>query len=165
MTSNIGVKKLQDFGAGIGFDSSKNVYKNEEAKKGILTKELKNYFAPEFINRLDEIIIFNTLQDEDIQKIVLVEVSKLTNRLVKLGYDITFDNSVIEYISKVGFDEVYGARPLKRAIQEKIEDFVSDEVLKNNIEINESYNISIKDEDVILTKNKTTKKGKKKKGE
>ena len=165
MTSNIGVKKLQDFGAGIGFDSSKNVYKNEEAKKGILTKELKNYFAPEFINRLDEIIIFNTLQDEDIQKIVLVEVSKLTNRLVKLGYDITFDNSVIEYISKVGFDEVYGARPLKRAIQEKIEDFVSDEVLKNNIEINESYSISIKDEDVILTKNKTTKKGKKKKGE
>jgi ATP-dependent Clp protease ATP-binding subunit ClpC len=165
MTSNIGVKKLQDFGAGIGFDSSKNVYKNEEAKKGILTKELKNYFAPEFINRLDEIIIFNTLQDEDIQKIVLVEVSKLTNRLVKLGYDITFDNSVIEYISKVGFDEVYGARPLKRAIQEKIEDFVSDEVLKNNIEINESYNNSIKDEDVILTKNKTTKKGKKKKGE
>ena len=165
MTSNIGVKKLQDFGAGIGFDSSKNVYKNEEAKKGILTKELKNYFAPEFINRLDEIIIFNTLQDEDIQKIVLVEVSKLTNRLVKLGYDITFDNSVIEYISKVGFDEVYGARPLKRAIQEKIEDFVSDEVLKNNIEINESYTISIKDEDVILTKNKTTKKGKKKKGE
>jgi len=165
MTSNIGVKKLQDFGAGIGFDSSKNVYKNEEAKKGILTKELKNYFAPEFINRLDEIIIFNTLQDEDIQKIVLVEVSKLTNRLVKLGYDITFDNSVIEYISKVGFDEVYGARPLKRAIQEKIEDFVSDEVLKNNIEIYESYNISIKDEDVILTKNKTTKKGKKKKGE
>ena len=165
MTSNIGVKKLQDFGAGIGFDSSKNVYKNEEAKKGILTKELKNYFAPEFINRLDEIIIFNTLQDEDIQKIVLVEVSKLTNRLVKLGYDITFDNSIIEYISKVGFDEVYGARPLKRAIQEKIEDFVSDEVLKNNIEINESYTISIKDEDVILTKNKTTKKGKKKKGE
>ncbi len=165
MTSNIGVKKLQDFGAGIGFDSSKNVYKNEEAKKGILTKELKNYFAPEFINRLDEIIIFNTLQDEDIQKIVLVEISKLTNRLVNLGYDITFDNSVIEYISKVGFDEVYGARPLKRAIQEKIEDFVSDEVLKNNIEINESYSISIKDEDVILTKNKTTKKGRKKKGE
>jgi len=165
MTSNIGVKKLQDFGSGIGFDSSKNVYKNEEAKKGILTKELKNYFAPEFINRLDEIIIFNTLQDEDIQRIVMVEISKLTDRLIKLGYNITFDSTVIDYISKVGFDEVYGARPLKRAIQEKIEDFVSDEVLKNNIEIDTPYTISMKDEEVILTKNDKPKKGRKKKGE
>ena len=165
MTSNIGVKKLQEFGSGIGFGTSNNVYKNEEAKKGVLTKELKNYFAPEFINRLDEIIVFNTLQDNDIQKIVDVEISKLKNRLDSLGYKINFDSSVIEYISKVGFDEVYGARPLKRAIQEKIEDFVSDEVLKNNIELDDSYTISMKDEEVILTKDKISKKGKKKKGE
>jgi ATP-dependent Clp protease ATP-binding subunit ClpC len=165
MTSNIGVKKLQEFGSGIGFGTSNNVYKNEEAKKGVLTKELKNYFAPEFINRLDEIIVFNTLQDNDIQKIVDVEISKLKNRLDLLGYKINFDSSVIEYISKVGFDEVYGARPLKRAIQEKIEDFVSDEVLKNNIEIDTPYTISMKDEEVILTKNDKPKKGRKKKGE
>ena len=165
MTSNIGVKKLQEFGSGIGFGTSNNVYKNEEAKKGVLTKELKNYFAPEFINRLDEIIVFNTLQDNDIQKIVDVEISKLKNRLDLLGYKINFDSSVIEYISKVGFDEVYGARPLKRAIQEKIEDFVSDEVLKNNIEIDTPYTISMKDEEVILTKNDKPKKSRKKKGE
>lgn len=165
MTSNIGVKKLQEFGSGIGFGTSNNVYKNEEAKKGVLTKELKNYFAPEFINRLDEIIVFNTLQDNDIQKIVDVEISKLKNRLDLLGYKINFDSSVIEYISKVGFDEVYGARPLKSIIQEKIEDFVSDEVLKNNIEIDTPYTISMKDDEVILTKNDKPKKSRKKKGE
>ena len=165
MTSNIGVKKLQEFGSGIGFGTSNNVYKNEEAKKTVLTKELKNYFAPEFINRLDEIIIFNTLQDNDILKIVDVELSKLKDRLVNLGYNITFDNSIMEYISKVGFDEVYGARPLKRAIQEKIEDYISDEVLRDKIEIGESYVISIKDEIVSLEKEKIKTKTRKKKGE
>ena len=165
MTSNIGVKKLQEFGSGIGFGTSNNVYKNEEAKKTVLTKELKNYFAPEFINRLDEIIIFNTLQDNDILKIVDVELSKLKDRLVNLGYNITFDNSIMEYISKVGFDEVYGARPLKRAIQEKIEDYISDEVLRDKIEVGESYVISIKDEIVSLEKEKPKTKTRKKKGE
>lgn len=171
MTSNIGVKKLQDFGAGIGFGEQKNVYKNEEAKKSILMKELKNYFAPEFVNRLDEIIVFNTLSDTDVQKIVNVEMDKLISRLTKLDYKITFDQSCLDYISKVGFDEQYGARPLKRAIQEKFEDYISDEVLRGNILVDINYTIYIEDETVKLKQEETepektkTKKPRKKKGE
>ena len=166
MTSNIGVKKMQEFGSGIGFGTSNNVYKNEEAKKSVLTKELKNYFAPEFINRLDETIIFNTLQDSDVQKIVYSEVSKLKNRLESLGYRIKFDQTVMDFISKIGFDEVYGARPLKRAIQEKIEDFISDEVLKNNIVVDKEYEISINEsEEVLIKDSEKQKKTRKKKGE
>jgi ATP-dependent Clp protease ATP-binding subunit ClpC len=166
MTSNIGVKKMQEFGAGIGFGKSNNVYADQELKKQMLNKELKNYFAPEFINRLDEIIVFNGLKDEDVKKIVLVETAKLQKRLEHLKYSITLDSSVIDYIAKVGFDEVYGARPLKRALQEKVEDFVSDEVLKGNIKSDRNYTIKIDGETVILEEEKTEKKSKsrKKKG-
>jgi len=167
MTSNIGVKKMQEFGAGIGFGKSNNVYADQELKKQMLNKELKNYFAPEFINRLDEIIVFNGLKDEDVKKIVVVEVDKLRKRLHGLGYTINFDQSVIDYITKVGFDEIYGARPLKRAIQEKIEDYVSDEVLKGNIKLDGNYTIKIEGEQVLIDESKPEKKTKsrKKKGE
>ena len=167
MTSNIGVKKMQEFGAGIGFGKSNNVYADQELKKQMLNKELKNYFAPEFINRLDEIIVFNGLKDEDVKKIVVVEVDKLRKRLHGLGYTINFDQSVIDYVTKVGFDEIYGARPLKRAIQEKIEDYVSDEVLKGNIKLKGNYTIKIEGEQVLIDESKPEKKTKsrKKKGE
>jgi len=117
----------------------------------MLNKELKNHFAPEFINRLDEVIVFNTLQNDDIQKIVLVEVNKLKSRLSKLGYNINFGQSVIDFVSKVGFDDVYGARPLKRAIQEKIEDYISDEVLREKIVMDKTYNIEINEEEVSIS--------------
>ena len=165
MTSNLGVKKMQEFGSGIGFSKSNNVYANEEVKKNMLNKELKTYFAPEFINRLDEIIVFNTLQNDDVKKIVMVEMSKLTNRLNSLGYSIKFDDSVIDFISNVGFDEVYGARPLKRAIQEKLEDFISDEVLKGTVENEKEYNVFMKDDNVQIEEIKKKKVSKKKKGE
>jgi ATP-dependent Clp protease ATP-binding subunit ClpC len=151
MTSNLGVKKMQEFGAGIGFSGNNNVYANEELKKTMLNKELKNHFAPEFINRLDEVIVFNTLQNDDIQKIVLVEINKLKSRLTNLGYNINFGQSVIDFVSKVGFDEVYGARPLKRAIQEKIEDYISDEVLREKIVLDKFYNIEINEEEVSIS--------------
>jgi ATP-dependent Clp protease ATP-binding subunit ClpC len=151
MTSNLGVKKMQEFGAGVGFSKTNNVYANEELKKTMLNKELKNHFAPEFINRLDEVIVFNTLQNDDIQKIVLVEINKLKTRLLNLGYNINFGQSVIDFVSKVGFDDVYGARPLKRAIQEKIEDYISDEVLREKIVLDKTYNIEINEEEVSIT--------------
>ena len=151
MTSNLGVKKMQEFGAGVGFSKTGNVYTNEELKKTMLNKELKNHFAPEFINRLDEVIVFNTLQNDDIQKIVLVEINKLKTRLLNLGYNINFGQSVIDFVSKVGFDDVYGARPLKRAIQEKIEDYISDEVLREKIVLGKTYNIEINEEEVSIT--------------
>ena len=160
MTSNIGVKKMQEFGAGIGFGKSNNVYADQELKKQMLNKELKNYFAPEFINRLDEIIVFNTLNDEDVKKIVMVEINKLSKRLSGLKLNITFDQSVIDFVAKVGFDEVYGARPLKRAIQEKLEDYISDEVLKGNIKEEKPYTIRMEEENVICEEQTTEKKTK-----
>jgi len=148
LTSNLGVKKLQDFGSGIGFSS--NQYSNEEAKKQMLMKEMKNFFAPEFINRIDDTIIFNSLSFEDSKKIADIELKKLVNRLIDLKLNVTYDNTLVDYISKIGFDELYGARPLKRAIQDKVEDLLSEEFLIGNIVEGKNYNIEVKNDEVII---------------
>ena len=163
MTSNLGVKKLQDFGTGVGFKTSNNSYIEEEQKRDMLKKELQKFFAPEFLNRIDEIIIFNSLKENEVKQIVKLEVDKLINRLRGLNYNITCDDSVLELISKVGFDETYGARPIKRAIQDKIEYFISEEVLNVKIMENVEYILTSEDEN-ILFKEKEMKKTKKKKG-
>jgi ATP-dependent Clp protease ATP-binding subunit ClpC len=161
MTSNIGVKMLQDFGTGIGFKSATNSYIEEEYKRDMLKKELKKFFAPEFLNRIDEIIVFNNLKKEQIAEIVKIELNKLSNRLTSLKYKISFTDSVIDLISEVGFDETYGARPLKRAIQDKIEDYISEEVLKGNITEDKEYEIVVEEGNVKINE---MKKSKKKKG-
>ena len=163
MTSNLGVKKLQDFGTGVGFKTSNSTYVEEEQKRDMLKKELQKFFAPEFLNRIDEVIIFNTLKEDEVKQIVKLEIDRLVSRLQGLNYNITCDESVLELISKVGFDETYGARPIKRAIQDKIEDFVSEEVLNGVIVENEEYILTVVDE-TIKFKEKETKKMKKKKG-
>ena len=161
MTSNLGVKKFQEFGTGVGFKTSTNLYIEEEQKRDLLKKELKKFFAPEFLNRIDEIIVFNSLKEEEIKQIVKLEIDKLIRRLNGLNYDITCDEKVLELISKVGFDETFGARPIKRAIQDQIEDFISEEVLNGKIVENEKYSLTVEDDKVILN---VVKKGKKKKG-
>lgn len=168
MTSNLGVKKLQDFGTGVGFKTTNNSYIEEEQKRDVLKKELQKFFTPEFLNRIDEVIVFNSLKKEDILKIVNLEFEKLTKRLVDLKYNITIDDSIKNMISEVGFDEMYGARPLKRAIQDKVEDFISEEVIKGTIKENGMYHISYKDEKVVFveldeTTQEEPKKEKKKK--
>lgn len=150
LTSNLGVKKLQDFGNGIGF--STNSYSNEEAKKQMLMKEMKNFFSPEFLNRLDDTIVFNSLGQEDIKKITDIELKKLMNRLNEMKYTITYDKTLVEYLSKIGFDELYGARPLKRAIQDKVEDLLSEEVLTGKMVEGKSYVIKVVDENVVVQK-------------
>jgi len=162
MTSNIGVKKLQDFGSGVGFKTGNISYAEEEYKRDILKKELKKFFTPEFLNRLDEIIIFNSLGKEDVKKIVKLELEKLSKRLVGLKYDITFDDTILDLISEVGFDETYGARPIKRAIQDKIEDFVSEEIIKGNMVEGVSYTLISVEKEVVV-KTEPTKKTRKKK--
>jgi hypothetical protein len=162
MTSNLGVKKFQEFGTGVGFKTSTNSYIEEEEKRDILKKELKKFFAPEFLNRIDEIIVFNSLKEEEIKQIVKLEIEKLMNRLIGLNYNITCDESVYDLISKVGFDETYGARPIKRAIQDKIEDFISEEVLNGNVVENEKYELTTNEENIVF-KEKEVKKSKKKK--
>ena len=154
MTSNLGVKKLQDFGTGIGFDTTTKMSKDEELKKVLLEKELKNFFTPEFLNRVDEVVVFNPLKELQVQQIVEIEVTKLLKRVKKIGYDITITKGVKDFIAKVGFDEKYGARPIKRAIQEKIEDLLSEEILKKNIVIGKKYSLQMKGQEEIIVKGK-----------
>jgi ATP-dependent Clp protease ATP-binding subunit ClpC len=148
LTSNLGIKKFQDFGTGISFSNSK--YGNEEAKKEMLLKELKKFFTPEFLNRIDETIVFNTLTDDNVKEITKLELNKLMKRLSDANYEFTYDDKVIDLIRKVGFDETYGARPIKRAIQDKIEDLISDEVLNNTVKENTKYALTVADENVII---------------
>jgi len=150
LTTNLGIKKFQDFGAGISFTSSK--YGDELAKKEILMKELKKFFSPEFLNRIDDTIVFNTLSDENVKEITKIELNKLITRLKEANYIVTFDSPIVDFISKIGFDETYGARPIKRAIQDKIEDLISDEVLNGFIKENEPYNLVMEDENIVIKK-------------
>jgi ATP-dependent Clp protease ATP-binding subunit ClpC len=150
LTSNLGVKKFQEFGAGIGFGS--NSYSNEEAKKQMLMKEMKNFFAPEFLNRIDDTIMFNTLSEEDIKKITRLELNRLVARLVDMKYKISYDETLVDYISKIGYDASYGARPMKRAIQDKVEDFLSEEVLTGRMIEGKTYNILVDNEEVKIVK-------------
>ena len=150
LTSNLGVKKLQEFGLGIGF--SNNTYGNEEANKQMLMKEMKKFFSPEFLNRIDDTIVFNSLSQEDIKKITDIELKKLVARLNEMKYNINYDNSLVEYLAKIGYDELYGARPLKRAIQDKVEDLLSEEVLTGKLIEGKNYLIKVVDENVIVQK-------------
>jgi ATP-dependent Clp protease ATP-binding subunit ClpC len=150
LTSNLGVKKLQDFGTGIGFGTS--TYSNEEAKKQVLMKEMKNFFSPEFLNRIDDTIVFNSLSPEDIKKITEIELKKLVSRLDEMKYKLTYDETLVDYLAKIGFDELYGARPLKRAIQDKIEDLLSEEVLTGKLIEGKSYKLKVEDDTVKIEK-------------
>ena len=151
MTSNLGVKKLQDFGNGIGFNTLSSSSTQEEYKRQILQKEMKNYFSPEFLNRIDEVIVFNSLKQPEIEQIVRLEMSKLINRLEELKLHFVCDESMIQHIAKVGFDEAFGARPIKRAIQDEVEDFISEEYLVGNVVENEHY-ILMYDESIKIEK-------------
>ena len=165
MTSNIGVRKLQEFGTGIGFGTVAKSYVEEEQKRDMLKKELQKFFAPEFLNRIDEVVVFKSLNREDVKKIVFLEVDRLQKRLTGLKYNFTFDESVIDLIAEVGYDEIYGARPLKRAIQDKIEDYISEEVLKGSLTEETQYKLIVVDKEVkIETIEEKPKRGRKKKG-
>ena len=113
---------------------------------------MKNFFSPEFINRIDDTIVFNSLSQDDIKKITDIELKKLMKRLEEMKYNISYDESLVEYLSKIGYDEVYGARPLKRAIQDKVEDFLSEEVLTDKIVEGKNYVIKVENEEVKVIK-------------
>jgi ATP-dependent Clp protease ATP-binding subunit ClpC len=163
MTSNIGVKRLQEFGAGVGFKTGKSDAIREEEKREILKKELSKFFAPEFLNRIDDVVIFNSLEKKHIDVITKLEVDKLLKRVLEKHYNFTYDQDLIDYISKVGFDETFGARPIKRAIQDKIEDLISEKILMMEIEENKDYVLKVDNDEVIVTsKEEKPKRGRKK---
>ena len=164
MTSNIGVKRLQEFGAGVGFKTTKSDAVREEEKREILKKELSKFFAPEFLNRIDDVVIFNSLEKKHIDVITKLEVDKLLKRVSGKHYNFSYNQDLIDYISKVGFDETFGARPIKRAIQDKIEDLISEKILMMEIEENKDYVLGVEDDQVVvLNKEEKVKKTRKKK--
>jgi ATP-dependent Clp protease ATP-binding subunit ClpC len=132
MTSNNGSRQLKDFGTGIGFTTKTKEESKREAEKEVIEKELKKTFAPEFLNRIDEIITFNSLGKEDIYKIIDIELDKLIGRIRTMEFDLELTEGAKEYISEKGYDPEYGARPLKRAIQKYIEDPITEEIIKTN---------------------------------
>jgi ATP-dependent Clp protease ATP-binding subunit ClpC len=152
MTSNIGAKRVSDFGGGVGFITSSNEQQKSDVKKTIIQKALKQQFNPEFLNRIDDIILFNSLNEETLKKIILIEMNKLNSRLTDKGYKVSFDKTVINKIYELNTQEEYGARPLKRIIQNLCEDFLSEEILKGNIVENEDIKLKYNDEKLTIVK-------------
>ena len=134
MTSNIGVRDLKDFGAGIGFATKANKDNQDEIMKSTIQNALKKTFSPEFLNRLDDVIVFNSLEREHIHEIIDITLSKLFKRIIDLGYDVQLAKKAKEFMADKGFDPQYGARPLNRAIQKYLEDSVAEEILKGEIQ-------------------------------
>ena len=152
MTSNVGIKKLKDFGAGVGFSTNAKKSSQTSVKDEILQKELKNHFPPEFLNRLDDVIIFKSLEKEDIGKIVELEIKKLKDRVVEIGYDLQINKTAKDFLIEEGYDEEYGARPLTRAIQKFIEDPVSEEILSGGVKEKQTIKVSYSKakEDIVV---------------
>jgi ATP-dependent Clp protease ATP-binding subunit ClpC len=148
MTSNVGAKKVSEFGEGVGFNTQSSESQRESVKKSMIQKSLKQQFNPEFLNRIDDIILFNALNEETLKKIISIEIDKLKKRLEEKNYSIVFDDSITNNIFKLNSQEEYGARPLKRIIQNFCEDFLSEEILKGNI--NENEKIILKYESEII---------------
>lgn len=164
MTSNIGARQLKDFGTGVGFGTAARKEGEDEASQGIIQNALKKAFAPEFLNRIDDVVMFNSLEKSDIHKIIDIELAHLFGRVTGLGYTIKITDAAKDYIVEKGYDANYGARPLKRAIQKYLEDPMAEEIIKNNLaegdEIEVDYNKE-KDEVVVTTHKPKAKKGKK----
>jgi ATP-dependent Clp protease ATP-binding subunit ClpC len=160
MTSNIGVKELNSFGSSLGFQTTDTILNQENRNKNILEKALKNKFKPEFLNRIDEIIIFKGLSSEDIHKIIYLEIENLEKRLLEMNFKLKISKEAVEYLAKQGYDEAYGARPIARAIQHYVEDAVADEILNGNIKEGETITIGfeVEKEQITIKSNKTKTK-------
>ena len=141
LTSNIGVREVTSFGKSMGFETASSIVNEENKARAIIEKALKKKFRPEFLNRIDESIIFNGLKEEDIHQIIYLEVAKLEERVIEMGYKLKIDKEAIEFLARQGYDEAYGARPLTRAIQHYVEDPVADEILNENIAEGETIHI------------------------
>jgi ATP-dependent Clp protease ATP-binding subunit ClpC len=132
MTSNIGSRELKDFGRGVGF-STQNRESDQEHARSVIEKALKKAFAPEFMNRIDDVIIFNTLEKEDIHKIIDIELKGLYRRIESMGYVLELSDVAKDFIASKGYDVQFGARPLKRAIQKYLEDEMAEVIIEASI--------------------------------
>ncbi len=161
MTSNIGSRQLKDFGMGVGFSTSSRQEQADDIAKGVIEKALKNAFAPEFLNRIDDVVLFNNLNQDHIKEIIHIELKSLFKRVEEMGYNLKISDKATVYIAEKGFDDRYGARPLKRAIQKYLEDPMAEEIIKSNIDDGDEIFIDLnKEETDIVVKIKKPKKKK-----
>ncbi len=144
MTSNIGARQIKDFGTGVGFETLSQKEQTKEVEKGIIEKELKKTFSPEFLNRVDDLIVFNPLGKEAIRSIVDLEVEKVITRVEQLSYKLNISEAALDFIADKGFDTKNGARPLARAIQKYVEDLVAENIVANTIKEGNTLNIDHK---------------------
>lgn len=159
MTSNIGSRQLKDFGQGVGFGTQTKKEQSNEYSKSVIENALKKAFAPEFLNRIDDIVVFNALGKEDIHKIIDIELEKLYKRLEELEYHLILQEGAKDFIADKGFDKQYGARPLKRAIQKYIEDPLAEEIVNAKIQTGDEIEMSLsEDKESLVIKVTTAKK-------
>lgn len=159
MTSNIGSRQLKDFGQGVGFSTSAKQAASTEHARGVIENALKKAFAPEFLNRIDDVIIFDSLQREAIHKIIDIELHNLFKRTADLGYHIVITEAAKDYIAEKGWDEQFGARPLKRAIQKYVEDTLAEEIIRSKPTENNLITIDfLSDKEEILVRIDTPEK-------
>ena len=158
MTSNIGARQIKDFGQGVGFGTAAKKAQEGDHNRGVIEKALKKAFAPEFLNRIDDVVVFNALEKEDIHKIIDIELKKVVLRIEDLGYKIELSKEAKEFIADKGFDKQYGARPLKRAIQKYIEDLLAEEIVNNRLTEGDQIVLDLEDskESLIVQRSTTT---------
>ncbi|RIV30354.1 ATP-dependent Clp protease ATP-binding subunit [Flagellimonas lutimaris] len=151
MTSNIGARQLKDFGQGVGFGTAAKKAQADTHQKSVIENALKKAFAPEFLNRIDDVVVFNSLEREDIHKIIDIELNKLYERIMEIGYHLNLSDKAKDYIADKGFDKQYGARPLKRAIQKYIEDALAEEIVNSKLEEGDSIFMDLDEKKEELT--------------
>ena len=143
MTSNIGARRLKDFGTGVGFGTSAQKSQEKSHAKSVIENALKKSFAPEFLNRIDDVVMFNDLERADIDKIIDIELSKLFGRVDQLGYHLELSDEAKDFIAEKGFDKEFGARPLKRSIQKYVEDVLAEEIVNSKLQDGDTIILSI----------------------
>ncbi|MEN8137419.1 MAG: ATP-dependent Clp protease ATP-binding subunit [Bacteroidota bacterium] len=151
MTSNIGTRQLKDFGAGVGFGTQARKQSSNNDAKGVIENALKKTFAPEFLNRIDDVVLFNSLEREDIRKIIDIELDKLISRIEALGYSFVLSDEAKDFVADKGYDRQFGARPLQRAIQKYIEDPLAEEIINSNIKEGDSIVIDFDEKNQEIT--------------
>ena len=151
MTSNVGARKLQDFGTGVGFGTKTKIDNLEEIRDGVINDSVKKAFSPEFLNRLDDIIVFKSLQKEEIKKIIDLPLKELTNRMLELGYKINITTKLKDFLVEKGYDEKYGTRPLNRTIQKYIEDPIAEKMLESELKEGDTLKIGLVKGEISVT--------------
>ena len=158
LTSNIGTRQLAEYGKGVGFDTSAKKASMEANNKSIIENALKKAFAPEFLNRIDDVVLFNSLSKEDIFKIIDIELKGLYSRVNELGYNIKISTPAKNYIAEKGFDPKFGARPLKRALQKYVEDAMAEAIIRAEIQAGDTINVGFTEKTGITIKITKSKK-------